>query len=188
MNCTHFIQSFSDWFDGLLDDERAAAADAHLADCGRCRHYRDVMTEGVAILRSSETPPVPEDFESRLQHKLFHVDEEESVLAHAGSGATAVAVLSLALVLTALAWSPVLRPDAPQVELAPLVVNDPPALFRTRPVTAYPYGSAIATARPAVRTAGLWDDANDVMFEYSRLSQKYRQGIVLRRAGLDQDR
>ena len=36
--------------------------------------------------------------------------------------------------------------------------------------------------------ADLWDDAHALLFEYSPLSQRYRQRALLRRAGLNEDR
>jgi hypothetical protein len=129
-------------------------------------------------------PDVREDFVPRLQHRLYHVDEEVALRRDASSGTSALAVLGVALVLTAVAWSPTFRQGAPVVELAPIVVSRPPA--SVRPATF----SALSTRRPfdGVTDAGLWGDAHAILFEYSRLARRYGQGSVFRQAGLQEDR
>ena len=178
MKCTEFVEAFSDYHDGVASIDLTTRMDEHVEACARCRQYRRVMQEGVTVLRAAGPVAVPEDFEARLRHRLYHVDEEETLLSHANSGATAIAVLSIAVVLTAVAWSPLLRPGLPQVEMAPLVVSAPPARQEFRARMAYPFSDG---ARPAIQTAGsagLFDDAHRLLFQYSQLSQRYsRPGV-----------
>lgn len=183
MTCREFFQAFSDYHDGVAADEVAAQVESHLESCPRCRKYRRVVAEGVSVLRAGDEVDVPGDFEARLRHRLLHVDEEDTLLSHAHSGATALAVLSIALVLTAVAWSPLLRPDVPQVDMAPLVVSAPRASVQYRALTAFPFAPGSRTSVRPAASAGLFEDAPLLLFEYSRLSQRYRQPVAVRQAG-----
>jgi anti-sigma factor RsiW len=184
MTCTEFVERFSDYHDGTATEAQGREIEDHMAGCRSCRRYRDVVARGAALLRSLPEPHVQEDFVPRLQHRLYHVDEEAALHRHTASGTNALAVLGVALVLTAVAWSPTFRQGAPVVELAPIVVNRPP-VSRVRPAAF----SALSTARSAgaVRDSGLWDDAHTLLFEYSRLARRYGHGAAFRQAGLQED-
>lgn len=184
MTCTEFVESFSDYHDGTATEAQVREAERHMSSCRRCRRYRDVVARGAALLRSLPPPDVREDFVPRLQHRLYHVDEEAALRRHSSSGANGLAVLGVVIVLTAVAWSPTLRHGAPVVELAPIVVSRPP-VSRVRPVTF----SALSAARPAAPSArpALWDDAHTLLFEYSRLARRYGHGTAVRQAGLQED-
>lgn len=184
MTCTEFVEFFSDYYDGTAPEARLREAEDHLTGCPGCRRYRDVLARGGDVLRTLPPPAVREDFIPRLQHRLFHVDEEEEVRRHTNSGATALSVLGVAIALTAVAWSPAFRPGEPVVELAPIVVSHPP-IPHVLPVAF----TALSTRRPAPqqdRTA-LWDDAHALLFEYSRLARRYGHGSALRQSGLQEN-
>lgn len=183
MTCSEFVERFTEFFDGEGPEEFRADAEAHVESCSRCRRYHEVMVQGSAILRSLPEAEVSEDFKPRLQHRLYHVDDEAVLGAHTASGATVLTVLGMSMLLTALAWSPALRPTAPVVELPPIVVSEPP--LRLRPVNALPLGAAILRPAWARRGTDLWDDAQALLYEYSPLQQRYRENAPPRRAGLD---
>lgn len=184
MTCTEFVERFSEYHDGTALEAQIREAEDHLDSCRQCRRYRDVVAQGAELLRSLPAPDVREDFVPRLQHRLYHVDEEAALHRHTSSGTTALAVFGVALLLTAVAWSPTFRQGAPVVELAPIVVSRPPA-SRMRPVVF----SALSTRRPITRArnAALFDDAHTLLFEYSRLAQRYGHGSAVRPAGLQED-
>jgi hypothetical protein len=184
MTCTEFVERFSDYHDGAATEAQIREAEEHIAICRSCRRYRDVVARGAALLRSLPEPDVREDFVHRLQHRLYHVDEEAALHRHTMSGTNVLTVFGMALVLTAVAWSPTFREKAPVIELAPIVVSRPP-VTRARPVTF----SALSTARSAdaMRASGLWDDAHTLLFEYSRLARRYGHGSAFRQAGLQED-
>jgi hypothetical protein len=186
MNCSEYVAHFSDFAEDGLPAERAGALAQHEADCRSCRRYREVFEQGAALLRSLPEPELSEDFGPRLQHRLYHVDEER-LLPDATSGTTAVTVLGMALLLTAIAWSPTLRPDTPIVELEPIVVHRPPAL-PLRPVSAMPAALPLRPRPLPGLNAELWDDAHALLFEYSPLSQRYRRHRTVSGKGLEQQR
>lgn len=184
MTCSEYVLGFSEIYDGTASAEAVRLADEHVASCEACRRYRHVVERGSQVLRALPAPEVNEDFVPRLQHRLYHVDQDALLHRHSHSGATALAVLGMSVLLIAVAWAPALRPVAPVVELAPIVVNAPPPALRGRTVASF---SAFA-----VRSAGstldedLWGDARTLLFQYSRLAQRYGQRSSLGRAGLDQ--
>jgi anti-sigma factor RsiW len=183
MTCSEFVERFTDFLDGEGSEAFHAEAEAHMEACSGCRRYHQVMVQGRAVLRSLPEATVPEDFQPRLQHRLYHVDDEAALSAHAASGATVFTVLGMSMLLTALAWSPTLRPSAPVVEIPPIVVSEPP--LRMRPVNALPADAAILRPAWARRGTDLWDDAQALLYEYSPLQQRYRENTPPRRAGLD---
>lgn len=190
MNCSDFVARSSDYFDGSAPVEDIEAMEEHLRACVSCRRYKVVYEQGTSLLRSLPEPEIGEDFEPRLKHRLFHVDDRRALLDNSGSATPALTVLGLAVLLSAVAWSPLLRSDGPVVDLPPIVVDD------VRPESARPLGASFGAG--FVSTAGwvsaagfgglergLWDDAR--LYEYSRLSKRYPRGDALRRVGLDHE-
>lgn len=185
MTCSQFVEGFSEYYDRTASEAYIEEADAHLDACCSCRRYRRVMKRGAALLRSLPTPQVAEDFAPRLQHRLYHVDQDAVLRSHTSSGTTALAVIGMAVLLTAMAWSPALRATAPTVELAPIVVTRPApaALFATAMFSGY-----FGAAPTGTVDRGLWDNASVLLFRHSRLYQRYGRQSPVQRAGLDQDR
>ena len=183
MTCSEFIQRFTDFLDGGGSEEFRREAEVHLESCSECGRYRQVMQYGAELLRSMPQEQISEDFEPRLQHRLYHVDDEVALNAHTASATTVLTVLGMSVLLTALAWSPALLPTAPVVELPPIVVSDPP--LSLRPVNALPVGAPLLRRTFRATGSGLWDDAQGLWYEYSPLQQRYRERTPLRRAGLD---
>lgn len=184
MTCSEFVEGFSDYHDGTASAVGIREAEDHLSSCAGCRRYRDVLVRGAEVLRALPTPGVREDFVPRLQHRLYHVDQKEALHRQSTSGSPGVAVFGVAVLFAAAAWSPTLHRGVPVVELAPIVVSHRP-VPRARPVTF----SALSARRPTSRgeAAELWTDAHLVLFEYSRLAQRYGHGSALRQAGLQQE-
>lgn len=184
MTCSEFVDNYTDFVDGVGPEDLRRQAEDHLKGCMLCRRYHRVVTRGGEVLRGLPEARVPEDFHPRLVHRLYHVDDAASLASQASSAATFFTVMGMSLILTAIAWSPALRPSVPVVELPPIVVSDPPPV--TRPANLLPDGTLL---RPSFGGGGadLWDDAQQLLYEYSPLQQRYRDRAPLRRAGLDQD-
>ena len=176
MTCSDFVTRFTNYFDGSAPPEEFEAIEKHLQRCDSCVRYRNVLEHGAAVLRSLPEPELREDFGPRLRHRLYHVDDHRAVSAHQ-SGAPALAVLGIAILLTALAWAPALRGRSPDVVLEPIVVDRAPR-GAVRFTSLAPPGT-FSTKNPADLDNGLWD--NTLLYEYSALSQRYRQRARLRR-------
>lgn len=178
MTCSEFMERFSDYLDGSTPHEEAAALEAHLERCRPCRRYRNVVEHGADVLRSLPGPQLREDFEPRLWHRLYHVDDERA-LGAPQSGAPALTVLGIAILLTALAWAPVLRDGPQDLQLDPIVVDRAPRREAPiRPATFLPAGT-FGTKNPRDIGVGLWE--RTLLYEYSALSQRYNQRGGIRR-------
>lgn len=157
--------------------------EAHLAGCDSCRRYQVVLQHGASLLQSLPSAELREDFGPRLQHRLYHVQEERSLTEQVASGAPALTVFGIAVLLAAVAWAPTLRASAPVVELPPIVVDRAP---RTAPPSGGPVGVPAARRREAGSLDGnLWDDAR--LYEYSPLSRRYQGDPQPRQVGFARD-
>ena len=135
MDCSDFRDRFSDYFDGTAEPSFLGEADAHVASCESCRRYQDVMSRGAELLKGMPAVTVSEDFFPRLQHRIYHIEDEQALVhsAAAGSGTTVATALAIAVVLAVAAWAPALI-HAPRVALPPVVVSHPePRLVGIRP-------------------------------------------------------
>lgn len=186
MNCTEFLARFSDYRDGRMESEERARARAHLRECASCSRYRRVVEQGVELLCSREPIPVPDDFRPRLTHRLYHVDDDESLgFDRSSSGTSLAAALGMAVLLTAVAWSPVMRDAEPEVRLPAIVVSQP---SRARPtLTVSPatfFGDRALRFRAAESRSPLWSDHGSLLHEYSPLQGRVPVTTTFR-AGLD---
>jgi hypothetical protein len=133
MDCGIFLDGYSDFRDDLLPLPRRVAFEAHLRECASCARYDRVVDGGVQVLRSTEELEVSDDFMERLQHRLYHVDDELAEArarrargpgagrAARGAAAVAAAVVALALL------PPVFSRGAPTVTMLPSVAASAPA-------------------------------------------------------------
>ena len=185
MNCSDYVVALSDYLDGNILEGDVHRLEAHLESCAACNRYRAVVEKGSELLRALPEPELTEDFGPRLQHRLYHVDEE-TALYGAASATPAMTVVGMAFLLTAIAWSPTLWQRAPEIALEPIVVNQPPVELPARPLSAMPGRMSPRSSSDFKR--GLWDDAHNLLYEYSPLSQRYRQRGRVRRALIDQER
>ncbi len=174
-SCDDFLRDFSDYRDGHMAGSERAVAESHLSGCDACSRYVEVVDAGVRQLRAFPDVEVSDDFLQRLQHRIYHIDEERAGLAHrSGSGASAGFVVMVVLLISAAAWFPLARPAPATVELPPVAVTEPkkrdvvPALFRDGPLLIDEYGYEL----------GASGFTRPVMLRYSRLGSNtvYRSG------------
>jgi hypothetical protein len=182
MNCSELIERFTDYLDGTAATEDVRAIEAHLSGCASCRRYKVVLEHGSSLLRSLPGAELRDDFAPRLQHRLYHVHDERSLSEHVASGAPAMAVFGIAVLLAAVAWAPLLRASAPVVELQPIVVDREPSRLPPSPVINAQSGDP---GYP-VLVRDLWDGAT--LYEYSRLNSGVPGGPQHRQVGLAPDR
>lgn len=182
MNCPQFLERASDYLDGTGDDAFLAAAEAHLDRCIDCRRYVEVVRRGSHLLQSFPRLEVSDDFQPRLQHRIYHIEDGEALAGgSAGSGTTAVTALVMAILVTAAAWSPALRATPPEVELSPIVVSRPEA----RPLGLRVGRGLLLTAPGDAFPRQLWDRSHALLYRYSPLSGNRAQDDVVHRAGLE---
>lgn len=127
MDCKEFLSRYTEYRDGLMSSEDVARAEVHLSGCGSCQRYRRVVDRGVRELRTVPGVTTDDDFQDRLRHRIYHLKDGDAVFGDGSrsSGASAVAAVGIAILLTAAAWTPVLRQAGNSVTLPPIVVNRP---------------------------------------------------------------
>jgi hypothetical protein len=124
-------------------------------------------------------PELRDDFVPLLHNRLYRA-QDAAASAPTASRTPAVAVLGVAVLLTAVAWSPLLRGTPPVVELAPIVVDRAPAP-PSRVRAASSGERPLELWREPALDSGLWDDTR--LYEYSALSRRYRSPAT-RQVGL----
>ena len=72
MNCTEFLDRYSDFDDSLLTPAEEAVFREHLASCPPCDRYDRVLRKGRMLARQLDTDPAP-DFMPRLQRRILAV-------------------------------------------------------------------------------------------------------------------
>ena len=123
VDCVEFLDSYSDFRDGLLPAERRTGFEAHVRECSSCARYDRVVGGGVQVFRSLPAPSPSPDFQSRLLKRLHAVDLMAA--GERGSGASIGVTLSICAALGAGAWIPALRGEAEPVRLPPIVAHAP---------------------------------------------------------------
>jgi hypothetical protein len=158
-----------------------------MAECAKCARYHEVVSRSVALLGLMPEADLTESFRPRLRHRLFHLEDGGS-LARTGKGSAAPAmmVVGMAVLLSAVAWSPAIRSGLPEVDLPAIVVSGPP----TRDLRLEPDAFGRAPVSSGLLSGGLWSDGENLLYEYSPMSERYRERQdrserVLRRTGLD---
>jgi hypothetical protein len=125
MDCGTFLNGYSDFRDDLLPAPAREAFAAHARGCDRCARYDRVIRGGVQVLTAGEGLRVSADFMDRLQHRLYHVDDElAAARRHRGPGSGgALRRVAVAAAIVAVAVAPRFwMPGAATVTMLPSVV------------------------------------------------------------------
>ena len=124
MKCEQFLETYSDYVDGLLDETSATACGEHEGECPSCSRYARVMREGVDLFRELPEAEPASDFTPRLQHRLYHVEDNIPwAVAHPGGSAAVLAVAAVGLL--SLFWLPFATQIPVEVQFAPVAVDAP---------------------------------------------------------------
>ena len=166
MECNGFLERFSEFHDGEAAD--AGAFERHMTECAGCRRYAETVTRGLAVLRAIPGVVVGEDFHPRLQHRIYHI-QEDLARRRGGASFTRLGVAFAVTILLALAvWRPELLRRTPEVPLPPIVVSEPPSLRAAAPAATVRYRN-IRLRESSLDGDDLW---NRALYEYSPLSQR----------------
>lgn len=185
MECQAFLSRFSEFLDGRVEPSVAEEMEAHLAACPRCRRYSETLLAGRDLLKSLPSLDVPSDFRPRLDHRIFHVEDGESIARQSmGTGATTVSVLALAVLVALSAWAPAFQLMDPTVELPPVVAEEPsvPSFTPEGPTPTFRRNLPIFTTTEF--QDGIWGDSHDLLREYSPTLER-RRGQALLRVGIE---
>ena len=178
MECSEFLSRFSDFYDAPPQSPLRRQVEVHLEECEKCARYARAVASGAALLKTLPRVELSESFRPTLEHRLFHL-EDENALARAAA-ASAVPVLTavgLAVVIAIVAWSPTLRRSTARVDLAPIAVSSPPSSEPAFPALRW----SLPPREPVLSLEkGLWSDPNALLYEYSSMRKRYRGKDALR--------
>ena len=177
VECSEFLSRFSDFCDAPPQSPLRRQAEVHLVGCEKCARYGRTVASGAALLKTLPRVELSESFRPTLEHRLFHL-EDENMLARA-TGASAVPVLTavgLAVVIAIVAWAPKFTRTSVQVDLAPGVSSP----LSGEPVFILDPGIFLAQEPVLDLQKGLWSDPNALLFEYSSMRERYRTRDLLR--------
>lgn len=166
VDCARFLDEYSEFRDGFLSPEESREFEAHLAACASCTRYDRVVDRGARVFRDLPELVPSEDFAARLQHRIFHLEDEMRTPDRRFSGVPTPAVLSIAAVLATAAFLPVLRPVTDGLYSLPAVSarapgSDLPPLFVAGPLLAH-----TAVLHPDLEPAALQARDNHLLFRY----------------------
>ena len=116
MACAEFLAGHSEYLDGLLSPVAAARLSAHAAVCDSCARYDRIVRKGIDLVRDLPDAEPSADFEMRLQHRIFHMEDARALEPRAAGAATA---FGIAAVMALLAWSPMLVSDERRMAAVP---------------------------------------------------------------------
>ncbi len=162
VDCSQFLDGYSDFRDDLLEVGQQDDFAAHLTACPSCARYDRVVRRGSSLVRELLPVQPSSDFGPRLQHRIFHLEDEHRGAGRSTSGVSALATLGIAGVLGFAAWAPVAQqPRSAAVVEIPAIAARPPqpvsetaaAPRSTAPLTRYdgPELEWVATYGPVSR-------------------------------------
>ncbi len=175
MKCGEFVEKFSDFRDAQGHTSVRKAGEEHLLKCEKCKHYYKVFSEGVLILKEAPLVKLPENFWAGLEHRIFHLRDEKMLKDPLFSPTRTIAVacsfILLLFFISDLLMSNDRRDD---IELPAIIVSGDPANLPSRIMS----GSQQRSSDMFVYQ--FWSDINNLMYEYSTMSERYRIPPVLR--------
>jgi anti-sigma factor RsiW len=101
-SCGWFRERHGDYLDGLLPASERAQMQGHLEECVACARYDRVLRRGLQLARQVPELRPADDFELRLQHRIFHEQDGNAL----GQQRPLASVAALAGVIALIAWSP----------------------------------------------------------------------------------
>lgn len=163
--CDEILTLHSDYLDGLLAAHEAARIQWHLSQCTSCARYDRIVRRSLDMVRELPEVQPSDDFEERLQHRIYHVQDGEAIAEpRAAGGAAALAVAS---VIALLAWSPLMFSERDGEPAAAVVAASPER--EVRPAT------QVLDVLPATPLLG---SAADVWFPVPQLSPLAGSDII----------
>ena len=71
MTCTEFLSKLDDYFDGNVDADVLAEAQAHVKKCSHCEVVMDTTRKTISIYRENEVYEFPEELRERLHAAIM---------------------------------------------------------------------------------------------------------------------
>jgi len=166
MRCNEFIETYSDYHDGLVSGELGTRFERHLEECVSCARYHRVLKRGVGMWRNLPGPSPSRDFLPRLQHRMYHIDDATRLTTRRSLGSAAlVAVASVGLL--AVTWLPFATRMAVEIELPAVAVDVPAPAAEGRQPGLFDKGPYVSSTRFLAQIQATLDESNDLFGGYS---------------------
>ena len=178
VDCSQFLDAYSEFRDGLLSRELMDSHRAHLAACSSCARYDRVVEQGARVFRDLPKVEPSHDFVPRLQHRLYHLEEEMRRPGPHGSGAPLAFTLAIAAIIGASAWMPAMRPRPAEFHLPPVAAHAPHRLLGVQQVMFAP--GPLPAPAPLLAPAAGPSAANLLFYRYSPVGSYVAQPASLR--------
>ncbi|HVO35092.1 MAG TPA: zf-HC2 domain-containing protein [Gemmatimonadales bacterium] len=143
MDCCEFREKYSDFADGLLEEEAELRARRHLGACAACRRFDSAFRRGVSALRDLPSVEVSRSFGERLRGQLRHELVVRALAVDPLSGA--IAALLVLVTVGVVTWDLAELHTARRATPAVTTSAAPPV---AQPVTAVPQFRDTIQARP----------------------------------------
>lgn len=150
MDCKAFLDTYTEYRDGLLDDLHVAEANQHLATCESCTRYDRVFCRGIELLHTLPIAESAEDFMPRLRHRLYNVDDGIYKASRRQLGGSAALIGVASVGLLALLWLPFTTRTSVEFQLQAVAAE-------RLAESAAPGGPALFLSEPIVATVGSQD-------------------------------
>lgn len=174
VDCETFLAEYSALRDDLVPEEMRVALEAHRNACPSCARYDRVIRNGTQLVRETPELDVSDDFMARLEGRMYEVDLERAAQAsHAGAGAATV-TLSVAALIAAAAWMPVVSLQAPSAASRVAAERDAvpsPAMYVTvSPDTQFASARQVTLAGQLMALGVMETPYSDLLFRDSPLA------------------
>jgi anti-sigma factor RsiW len=127
MDCCEFREKYSDFADGLLEEEVELRARRHLSLCASCRHFDAAFRTGIGALRNLPSVEVSRSFSDRLRRRIRHELMVRGLAVDPLSGA--IAALLVIVTLGFLTWD-LAEPHGARHAAPAIAASVPPPGFR----------------------------------------------------------
>jgi anti-sigma factor RsiW len=159
MTCSHFLDRYTDFRDGLITAPRELRRfERHLATCAACRRYDITVRRGVLALQAAETIEPSPEFRRRLDARL---ERERRAASEVPARAGIAAALFVAAALALVAWEGMRRPEVARAPVLPPVPFPKPVVQGGVPIVSFQDPRAgVFAATPAADGPALVEPAS----------------------------
>lgn len=158
LGCDELRERHGDYVDGVVAADVQARIEAHLAGCSRCTRYDRVVRQGLQLVRELPQLAPSDDFEQRLQHRIFHV-QDGAALAHDRPFSGVAVAAAVAGIIALVAWSPLLLSTTDRVASDTLPVEPSATMSRVASAgTQMDAPALVVPLTPADPLGGALDD------------------------------
>ena len=156
MDCCEFREKYSDFADGLLDEEGELRARHHLSACAACRRFDSAFRTGVSALRDLPSVELSRRFGEQLRGQLRHELVVRALAVDPLSGA--IAALLVLVTIGVITWdvaelrtarraaAAVATSAAPRVARSAAAAPDPRNTIQVVPEVFHPFDPVLLVA------------------------------------------